>query len=66
MQGIGYKEVVGHLNGEYGKDEMAELIKKNTRNFAKRQMTWFKRFKDVAWMEPGNVDVADIVLLLNK
>lgn len=43
MQGIGYKEVLKHLDGEISKDECIELIKKNSRNYAKRQLTWFKR-----------------------
>ena len=43
MQGIGYKEVVMALSGEITEDECIELIKKNSRNYAKRQLTWFKR-----------------------
>jgi tRNA dimethylallyltransferase len=46
MLGIGYKETLGYLNGEYGLGEAAELIKIHTRRYAKRQMTWFKRYKD--------------------
>lgn len=47
MQGIGYKEVVGYLMGKYTEDEMSRKIKTNTRHFAKRQLTWFKREKTV-------------------
>ncbi len=43
MQGIGYKEAVMALSGEITEDESVELIKKNSRNYAKRQLTWFKR-----------------------
>lgn len=43
MQGIGYKEAVMAVNGEISKEESIELIKKNSRNYAKRQLTWFKR-----------------------
>ena len=50
MKGIGYKEIIGYLNGEYPLDEAAELIKKNTRHFAKRQMTWFRCYKDMHWV----------------
>jgi tRNA dimethylallyltransferase len=46
MLGIGYKETLGYLNGEYGLGEAAELIKIHTRRYAKRQMTWFKRYED--------------------
>lgn len=47
MQGIGYKEVVNHLENNVSLEDTAELIKKNTRHFAKRQLTWFRREKDV-------------------
>ena len=43
MQGIGYKEVVAHLSGEMEKDACIEKIKQNSRNYAKRQLTWFRR-----------------------
>lgn len=47
MQGIGYKEVVEYLENKISLEEMVDLIKKNTRHFAKRQLTWFRREKDV-------------------
>ena len=47
MQGIGYKEVLEYLEGKLSLDETKELIKKNTRHFAKRQLTWFRREKEV-------------------
>lgn len=50
MKGIGYKEVIGFFNGLYEKDEAVELIKKNTRHFAKRQLTWFRRYEDIKWL----------------
>jgi tRNA dimethylallyltransferase len=46
MQGIGYKEVAGALAGEYDMDEALLLVKQNTRRYAKRQETWFKRYTD--------------------
>jgi tRNA dimethylallyltransferase len=46
MLGIGYKETLGYLNRDYGLDEMTELVKIHTRRYAKRQMTWFKRYED--------------------
>ena len=49
MQGIGYKQVYGYLDGEYDLEEAVRLIKRDTRHFAKRQLTWFKREKDVIW-----------------
>lgn len=50
---IGYKEVVEYLNGDITKDRMIELIQTNTRHFAKRQITWFKRIPEMRWFEPG-------------
>lgn len=49
MKGIGYKEIIGYLNGEYDKEEAIALIKKNTRHFAKRQMTWFRKYDTIKW-----------------
>ena len=50
MKGIGYKEVMGFLHGRYSREEAIELIKKNTRRFAKRQITWFRRYEDATWL----------------
>lgn len=51
MQGIGYKQIYGCLEGEYDLDEAVRLIKRDTRRFAKRQLTWFRREKDVIWVD---------------
>lgn len=51
MKGIGYKEVVGYIMGEYSLDDAKELIMKNTRHYAKRQLTWLRRYGDVSWIE---------------
>ncbi len=51
MDGIGYKEIISYLEGEYSLDEAVELIKKNSRNYAKRQLTWFRREKEVIWLD---------------
>ena len=53
MQGIGYKELFNYFDGKTSLDETKELIKKNTRHFAKRQLTWFRREKDVTML---NID----------
>jgi tRNA dimethylallyltransferase len=53
FQALGYKEVVEYLDGKWNKEQMIEELKKRTRNFARRQMTWFKRFKNVRWVEAG-------------
>ncbi|MFI3209509.1 MAG: tRNA (adenosine(37)-N6)-dimethylallyltransferase MiaA [Peptostreptococcaceae bacterium] len=49
MQGIGYKEVIKYLDDEYDLDEATELIKRDSRRYAKRQLTWFRRYKDAKW-----------------
>lgn len=50
MQGLGYKEVVQYLNKEITKEEMIEKIKQETRRYAKRQMTWFRKNKQIIWL----------------
>ena len=49
MQALGYKEIAGFLLGQYSYDECVHMLKRNTRRFAKRQMTWFKRDKNIKW-----------------
>ena len=49
MKGIGYKEIIGYFNGEYSKEEAVDLVKKNTRHYAKRQLTWFRRYDEMKW-----------------
>ena len=51
MQGLGYKEVVEFLNKKLSKEEMIEKIKMETRRYAKRQITWFKKYKNIKWLE---------------
>lgn len=50
MQGLGYKEILSYLEGEISLDEAVYLLKRDTRHFAKRQITWFKRERDVVWI----------------
>ena len=50
MQGLGYKEVVEYLNGDTTKDEMIDKIKMETRRYAKRQLTWFRKYEDITWI----------------
>lgn len=51
MQGIGYKELFGYFDGEYDLERTKYLVKLDTRHFAKRQLTWFKREPEVEWMD---------------
>ncbi len=62
VQGIGYKEVIDYLNGVYSKEEMVEKIKIETRRYAKRQLTWFRKIQDIIWIDglndiQNNVDI---------
>jgi tRNA dimethylallyltransferase len=49
MQGLGYKEIVAHLAGNLSLSAAMELLKRNTRRFAKRQLTWFRRDAQIKW-----------------
>ena len=60
MQGLGYKEVVKYLNGEFTKEQMIEIIKKDTRHYAKRQLTWFRKNKDTIWLN-GEYTLKDTI-----
>ena len=51
MQGLGYKEILDYLSGEIPLEEAVYILKRDTRHFAKRQITWFKRERDVRWLE---------------
>ena len=52
MQGLGYKEVVQYLENEISYDEMVDKIKQESRHYAKRQLTWFRKNKDIIWLNP--------------
>ena len=62
FQGIGYKEVLEYLNNEITKNEMIEKIKQESRRYAKRQITWFKQYKDAIWLDATNENNVDIIL----
>ena len=51
MQGLGYKEILAYLEGEMSLDEAVYVLKRDTRHFAKRQLTWFRREKDVCYLD---------------
>lgn len=66
MDGIGYKEILSFFDGELSKDEAVELIKKNSRNYAKRQLTWFRREKEVIWLDKTVLKTDDELLTYIK
>ena len=63
MQGLGYKEIVAYLNGECTLAEAVYVLKRDTRHFAKRQITWFKREEDVIWLNRPDFDRSDEKIL---
>jgi tRNA dimethylallyltransferase len=58
MRGIGYKEIIDYLEGSMDLEEAANILKRNTRRFAKRQYTWFLKDKNVKWFSMDNLDEA--------
>lgn len=61
MQGLGYKEVVEYIQGKVLKEDMIENIKRESRRYAKRQITWFKKNKQTIWIGPN-----DLQMILNE
>ena len=62
LQAIGYKQVVEHLHGQRSLDETIELVKIRTRQFAKRQLTWFRRQMQLEWLNPSEkIGIAKII-----
>ncbi len=68
MQAIGYKEFENYFNGTISIDDTVEIIKKNTRNYAKRQITWLKRYKFAKWLSTKEVEeiVNSVRMFLNE
>lgn len=69
MQGLGYKEILSYLEGEIPLEEAVRLLKRDTRHFAKRQITWFRREKDVIWVDKdrfGSDDKEILAFLLAR
>ena len=66
MQGLGYKQIISYLYDEITLEEAVERIKRDTRHFAKRQLTWFKRDHSITWFDksiyPGTKQLADAVI----
>ena len=63
MQGLGYKEILAYLDGEYPLEEAVRILKRDTRHFAKRQLTWFRREKDTIWMNKDEFDYNENMIL---
>jgi tRNA dimethylallyltransferase len=54
MQGLGYKEIAEYIQGKLSYNDAVEVIKRDTRRYAKRQLTWFRKDNRVNWIEIGN------------
>ena len=62
MQGLGYKEIIDYLNGDISLEEAIYIIKRDTRHFAKRQLTWFRRERDVRWLNKSDYSSEEEIL----
>ncbi|MDH4089022.1 MAG: tRNA (adenosine(37)-N6)-dimethylallyltransferase MiaA [Cyclobacteriaceae bacterium] len=56
LQTVGYQEIFDFMNGSYDQAEAIRLLKRNSRRYAKRQMTWFKHDAEIVWMNPANIE----------
>jgi len=56
LQTVGYQEIFDYIDGKYDREEAIRLLKRNSRRYAKRQLTWFQRDRDINWTDPNNID----------
>ena len=63
MQGLGYKEIISYLKGDCSLDEAVVILKRDTRHFAKRQLTWFRRENNVTWVNKQDFNYDNEVIL---
>lgn len=68
MKAIGYRQVLSYLEGEISLEEAIELIKRDSRRYAKRQLTWFRRYEDALWIDVNGLNVESIInqILVDK
>jgi tRNA dimethylallyltransferase len=64
LQTVGYREIFGYLEKQYDKEEAIRLLKRNSRRYAKRQLTWFKRDQEIRWFNPSQVN--EMISLLDS
>ncbi|MEQ9008830.1 MAG: tRNA dimethylallyltransferase, partial [Ekhidna sp.] len=62
LQTVGYSEIYGYMDGEYDRDEAIRLLKRNSRRYAKRQLTWFRKYEDIHWFEPDQFDEIKVLI----
>jgi len=56
MSSIGYRHMAMYLQGEFSWDDAVETLKRDTRRYAKRQLTWFRADSDMQWIEPNRIE----------
>jgi tRNA dimethylallyltransferase len=56
LQTVGYQEIFGYFEGRYDRGEAIRLLKQNSRRYAKRQLTWFQKDKEIKWFDPSDVE----------
>ena len=64
MKAIGYKEIVAYLSGECDYSEAIDKIKQHSRNYAKRQLTYFRRNDKIVWLDPTKYNETDLVSII--
>lgn len=68
LQSIGYQEIISHLQGNISQEEAIRLIQRNSRRYAKRQLTWFRRYEDMIWFQAGKISetVSQVLAMVKK
>jgi tRNA dimethylallyltransferase len=66
LQTVGYQEIFGFIEGQYSRDEAIRLLKRNSRRYAKRQLTWFKRDAEITWFEAGPGAEEQVMEYINR
>ena len=66
MQAIGYKEVVEGLKNGDNQSTMCDIVQKNTRNYAKRQLTFFKKLPNLHWLTPSDAAVEEVIGIYDR
>jgi len=64
LQTVGYSEIFGFIDGQYAREEMIRLLKRNSRRYAKRQLTWFTKDQEVEWFHPA--EIGEIVVFIES
>ena len=64
LQTVGYREIYGYFDKEYDREEAIRLLQRNSRRYAKRQITWLNRYDDIHWFSPS--DIADMISLIES